>query len=263
MMGLSIPGKTGFETGPWICLSAHWSDDALIWRGISVQICLTCIEIPIIKIRRSHFYDGTLHTRKDGLWDGALDLPICALIWRRMKSAAMVLSWFGRNIPVSAPESLIQVLKYKGTVWLFYLDTLHAESRELLPICLEIGLLYDVIMAAIASQITGISIVCSTICSDADQRKHLNSAPMAFVRGIHRWPSQRASNAENVSIWWRHHVNDSSTWIGRRFNSSIKDDRNLVISYKHFLGCWWLGTAGNQDISIVVVEYISFPTWKT
>ena len=26
---------------------------------------------------------------------------------------------------------------------------------------------------------------------------------LAFVRGIHRWPVQRASNAENVSIWWR------------------------------------------------------------
>ena len=27
------------------------------------------------------------------------------------------------------------------------------------------------------------------------------------MRGIHRWPvnSQKASNAENVSIWWRHH----------------------------------------------------------
>ena len=28
---------------------------------------------------------------------------------------------------------------------------------------------------------------------------------LAFVRGIHRWPVHRASGAENVSIWWRHH----------------------------------------------------------
>ena len=62
----------------------------------------------------------------------------------------------------------------------------------------------DVMMRAIASQITSVSIVCSTICSDADQRKHQSSASLAFVRGIHRW--QRASNVENVSIWWRHHV---------------------------------------------------------
>ena len=45
----------------------------------------------------------------------------------------------------------------------------------------------DVIIIAIASQITGVSIVCSTICSGADQRKHQSSASLAFVMGIHRW----------------------------------------------------------------------------
>ena len=43
-------------------------------------------------------------------------------------------------------------------------------------------------MSAIASQITGVSIVYSTVCSGADQRKHQSSASLAFVRGIHRWP---------------------------------------------------------------------------
>ena len=46
----------------------------------------------------------------------------------------------------------------------------------------------DVIMNSMASQITGISMVCSTVCSGADQRKHQSSASLAFVRGIHRWP---------------------------------------------------------------------------
>ena len=44
----------------------------------------------------------------------------------------------------------------------------------------------DVIMSAMVSQITGISIICSTVCSAADQRKHQSSASLAFVRGIHR-----------------------------------------------------------------------------
>ena len=36
--------------------------------------------------------------------------------------------------------------------------------------------------------------------------KHQSSASLAFVRGIHRSPvTQRASNAEIVSIWWCHH----------------------------------------------------------
>ena len=45
----------------------------------------------------------------------------------------------------------------------------------------------DVIMSAMSSQITGISVFHSTVCSGADQRKHQSSASLAFVRGIHRW----------------------------------------------------------------------------
>ena len=46
----------------------------------------------------------------------------------------------------------------------------------------------DVIMTTIASQITSLRIVYSTVYSDADQRKHQSSASLAFVRGIHRGP---------------------------------------------------------------------------
>ena len=46
----------------------------------------------------------------------------------------------------------------------------------------------DVIMSAIVSNITSISIVCSVVCSGAHQRKHRISALLAFVIGIYRWP---------------------------------------------------------------------------
>ena len=46
----------------------------------------------------------------------------------------------------------------------------------------------DVIMTMMASQITSITIVYSTVYSGADQRKHQSSSSLAFVRGIHRWP---------------------------------------------------------------------------
>ena len=63
----------------------------------------------------------------------------------------------------------------------------------------------DVIMSAMASQITGVTIVDSTVCSGADQRKHQSSASLAFVRGNDRWfPAQRTRNADNVlmtSLW--------------------------------------------------------------
>ena len=46
----------------------------------------------------------------------------------------------------------------------------------------------DVIMGEIASQITSLMIVYSTVYSDADQRKNQSSVSLAFVRGIHRGP---------------------------------------------------------------------------
>ena len=54
-------------------------------------------------------------------------------------------------------------------------------------------------MGEIASQITSLTIVYSTVYSVADQRKHQSSASLAFVRGIHRgqvnspqkWPVTR------------------------------------------------------------------------
>ena len=47
---------------------------------------------------------------------------------------------------------------------------------------------YDVVMGAMASQITSLTIVFSTVYSDADQIKHQSSPSLAFVRGIHRGP---------------------------------------------------------------------------
>ena len=44
----------------------------------------------------------------------------------------------------------------------------------------------DVIMTMLASQITSLTVVYSTVYSDADQSKHQSSASLAFVWGIHR-----------------------------------------------------------------------------
>ena len=54
----------------------------------------------------------------------------------------------------------------------------------------------------------------------AHQVKHQSCALLAFMRGIHRW--QRASNAENVSIWWRHHLLTQSQ------RSMLKDKDNYI-----------------------------------
>ena len=83
--------------------------------------------------------------------------------------------------------------------------------------CLAVYMLSDISLQrrhhmtnAMASEITGVWNVCSTICSGAEQIKHKkNSASLAFVRGIHHWPvdsprSYRVTIEENVSILWRH-----------------------------------------------------------
>ena len=44
----------------------------------------------------------------------------------------------------------------------------------------------DVMMGPMASQVTSLTLVYSTVYSGADQRKHQSSASLAFMRGIHR-----------------------------------------------------------------------------
>ena len=59
---------------------------------------------------------------------------------------------------------------------------------DLLSQCTAIIHYNYVIMSTMASQITSLTIVYSTVYSATDQRKHQNSGSLAFVRGIHRWP---------------------------------------------------------------------------
>ena len=72
-----------------------------------------------------------------------------------------------------------------------------------------------VIMTTIASQITSLTSVYSIVYSDADRKKHQSSTSLPLcgeITGTGEFPAQRASYAENVSIWWRHHVMDQ-LWI--------------------------------------------------
>ena len=65
-------------------------------------------------------------------------------------------------------------------------------------------------MGAMASQITSLTIVYSTFYSGADQRKHKKLRVTGLCAGnspeTGEFSAQMASNAENASIWWRHHV---------------------------------------------------------
>ena len=63
-------------------------------------------------------------------------------------------------------------------------------------------------MGVMAYQITSQTIVYSTVYSSAYQRKKTKLRVTGFCaensRVTGEFPAQRASNAENIAIWWRH-----------------------------------------------------------
>ena len=64
-------------------------------------------------------------------------------------------------------------------------------------------------MGAMASQITSHAIVYSTVYSRRRSKKASKLRVTSLWEGnspvTGEFPAQKASNAENVSIWWRHH----------------------------------------------------------
>ena len=78
------------------------------------------------------------------------------------------------------------------TVWIVFYDLFALSENDEIKMInqwWQVSPHYnDVIMSVMASQISIISIVYSTVCSGEDQRKHERSASLAFVMGIHRWP---------------------------------------------------------------------------
>ena len=101
----------------------------------------------------------------------------------------------------------------------------------------------DVIMGAIASQITSLAIVYSTVYSDADQRKHQSSASLAFVRGIHRGP-----------------VNSPHKWPVTRKMFPF-DDVIMVVDITFFFKRWFgiIGSRRNLTENKCIVVIITAP----
>ena len=71
----------------------------------------------------------------------------------------------------------------------------HLTQEKRIDLTYVMLLFYHIILSimsititTMASLITSLTVVYSTIYSGADQRKHKSSASLAFVRGIHRGP---------------------------------------------------------------------------
>ena len=95
-----------------------------------------------------------------------------------------------------------------------------------------------------ASQITSLTIVYLIDYSGADQRKH-QSLRVTDLCGDNspvtgECPAQMASNAENVSIWWRHH--DIDGFVQDCSNSSAN-------SLELLQSCTKPSSHGSHDVS--------------
>ena len=114
----------------------------------------------------------------------------------------------------------------------------------------------DVIMGAMASQITGVPVVCLTACSGIDQRKHQSSASLAFVRWIHRWPvdsphkgpvTRKMFPFDGVIILWivvTHPYPNHNCGLAK---SPLNSRHGWVLSFMFWYGC--------NNISIPYIKY--------
>ena len=97
----------------------------------------------------------------------------------------------------------------------------------------------DVIISAMASQITGVSIVYSTIIQ-AQIKENIKAPrhwPLWGEFTVDRWnPTKRASNVKNVSIWWRHH--GFIVCFDFHMSKLSQGDYHLHLRHSSSIWCW-------------------------
>ena len=117
----------------------------------------------------------------------------------------------------------------------------------------------DVIMSAMASQITSLTIAYSIVYQGADQRKHQNCESLAFVRRIHQWPVNSPHKGPVTRKMFP--FDDVIMHIGRWLTGSWSKSkflmsgefRRILVEHIQFLGkcrvgtllrVWWEQSAG-------------------
>ena len=117
-------------------------------------------------------------------------------------------------------------------------------------------------MTVMAYQITSLTIVYSTIYSGANQRKNQSSAPLAFVRGIHRWPvnspqkgpvTRKMFSFEDVVMLLHYQLN-CMRWESNTQQWSLAPSFVIVVEYQkcvHIcMGCAWYPHAAMHMITV-------------
>ena len=125
---------------------------------------------------------------------------LITLMWRHLHAAKGIFRYWNTSMLLfEATNGLIVIMGVIRYAWIVFVYLF--ESWSLIGGATHIYLIHysDVIMTDIASQITSLTIVYSSVYSGADQSKHQSPASLAFVRGIHRglvnsphkWPVTR------------------------------------------------------------------------
>ena len=92
----------------------------------------------------------------------------------------------------------------------------------------------DVIMSAIASQITSLTIVYSTVYPGADQSKHQSSTSLAFVWGIQQRP---VNSPHKWPVTWKMFPFDDVIMLGNMTNMQYHPRMMPTTS---ILQVWWM-----------------------
>ena len=125
---------------------------------------------------------------------------VCRLFWNWSFHVTVMVKWHGFAFHIAAPlwfpsqgisnEELRFFLCYQPAQGLWTVSQVadylrhydaHIPSKYFHDWASFLSHYNDVIMVAMASQITGVSIVCSTVYSGGNQRKHQSSASLACV----------------------------------------------------------------------------------
>ena len=94
----------------------------------------------------------------------------------KLASKASKLSSFGESTGESTFKERARHMISVSMPWYYHVLLTHLLHYD------------DVMVSAMASLITSLTIVCVTAYSGGDQREHQSTASLAFVWGIHRWP---------------------------------------------------------------------------
>ena len=137
-------------------------------------------------------------------WFGSIRVIACQQEWNRRKIIPIqIYKWINKHgrFTLTVPQAKNSI-KDTSVNTLIHIQELpwqeHLSQAWVIPVWdtrlghqgpqIVITVRFIPRMSAMASQITSLAIVYSTVYSGADQRKHQSSASLAFLWGIHRWP---------------------------------------------------------------------------